>query len=52
MRSTELPRVFAPANDNRATILAPHNGGCSTTSGMRAVSVQRVPTLDKEQVAA
>lgn len=38
-------RALIPANDNnpeRATHLAPHNGGCSTLSGLMPVSLPRV----------
>ncbi len=38
-------RAFIPANDNspdRVTHLAPHNGGCSTLSGLMPVSLPRV----------
>ncbi len=38
-------RAFIPANDNnldRETHLAPHNGGCSTLSGLMPVSLPRV----------
>lgn len=37
--------AFIPANDNnpdRTTHLAPHNGGCSTLSGLMPVSLPRV----------
>ncbi len=40
-------RAFIPANDNnldRETHLAPHNGGCSTLSGLLPVSLPRVVT--------
>ncbi|MBA8797886.1 hypothetical protein FHW77_001568 [Agrobacterium sp. RC10-4-1] len=40
-------RAIIPANDNnpdRITRLAPHNGGCSTLSGLMPVSLPRVPT--------
>lgn len=47
------PRVFAPANDNRTTRLVPHNGGCSTTSGMVPVTLARSAAAEpEEQVAA
>lgn len=40
------PRIFStPANDNRAgksVVMTPHNGGCSTLSGLMRVSVPRV----------
>ncbi|RAL98696.1 helix-turn-helix domain-containing protein [Agrobacterium sp. MS2] len=38
-----------PANDNfadRVTRFSPHNGGCSTTSGMVPVTLARVPSID------
>ncbi|WP_334155656.1 hypothetical protein [Agrobacterium pusense] len=38
-------RAFIPANDNnpdRTTHLSPHNGGCSTLSGLMPVSLPRV----------
>ncbi|PTV72166.1 hypothetical protein [Agrobacterium pusense] len=41
------PRAVIPANDNnpeRMTHLAPHNGGCSTLSGLMPVSLPRVLT--------
>lgn len=34
-------RVLVAANDNRTTRMVPHNGGCSTTSGMVAVTLAR-----------
>ncbi|MGM4911479.1 hypothetical protein [Rhizobium sp. 768_B6_N1_8] len=37
-------------NPNRATMMMPRNGGCSTTSGEMPVSVKRIPTLDKAEV--
>lgn len=46
------------ANDNnlhggsRATRMVAYNGGCSTTSGMVPVSVQRLSFLDGARVAA
>lgn len=46
------------ANDNnlhggsRTTRMVAYNGGCSTTSGMVPVSVQRLSFLDGAQVAA
>ncbi|EHJ97760.1 hypothetical protein [Agrobacterium tumefaciens] len=42
-------RTFIPANDNnsdRVTRLAPHNGGCSTLSGLLPVSLPRVAAND------
>lgn len=42
-------RAFIPANDNnpdRVTRLAPHNGGCSTLSGLMPVSLPRVAAND------
>lgn len=42
-------RAFIPANDNnpdRTTHLAPHNGGCSTLSGLMPVSLPRVAAND------
>lgn len=42
-----------PANDNnKTTRMVAYNGGCSTTSGMVPVSVQRLSFLDGAQVAA
>lgn len=41
----QKPRAVIPANDNnsdRTTHLAPHNGGCSTLSGLMPVSLPRV----------
>ena len=51
------PRKLIAANDNnpdRVTRFVPHNGGCSTTSGMAAVSLPRIPSIDGQpkQVAA
>lgn len=42
------------ANDNKVIRRVANNGGCSTTSGMVAVSVARLPTLERPavQVAA
>ena len=43
------------ANDNnprKTTRMVAYNGGCSTTSGMVPVSVQRLSFLDGTQVAA
>ena len=43
------------ANDNnpqKTTRMVAYNGGCSTTSGMVPVSVQRLSFLDGAQVAA
>jgi len=41
------------ANDNKKTTrMVAYNGGCSTTSGMVPVSVQRLSFLDCAQVAA
>ena len=41
------------ANDNKKTTrMVAYNGGCSTTSGMVPVSVQRLSFLDGAQVAA
>lgn len=56
IRRETLP---GPANDNnphRVTRMTPHNGGCSTVSGMMPVTLVRIPTMDgvarEEQVAA
>lgn len=41
-------RAFISANDNkpeRTTRMAPHNGGCSTLSGLLPVSLPRVLTV-------
>lgn len=46
-RRAPLRKKPVAANDNRAIVMAPHNGGCSTTSGMRPVSVKRIPSLEK-----
>jgi hypothetical protein len=35
------PRVLVAANDNRTVRMIPHNGGCSTTSGMVPVTLAR-----------
>lgn len=38
-----------PANDNcadRIIRFSPHNGGCSTTSGMVPVTLARIPSID------
>lgn len=46
----------AAANDNnpnnKTTRMVAYNGGCSTTSGMVPVSVQRLSFLDGARVAA
>ena len=46
--SMTAPRIFsAPANDNcadRSVVMTPHNGGCSTLSGLMPVSLPRVVT--------
>lgn len=42
-------RAIIPANDNnpgRTTHMAPHNGGCSTLSGLMPVSLPRVAAND------
>jgi len=48
MTQHERPsRVLIAANDNhpdRLTMMIPHNGGCSTTSGLVPVSTKRVGT--------
>jgi hypothetical protein len=46
------PSVSA-ANDNNPNVttqMTPHNGGCSTWSGVVPVSVKRIPTLDVAEV--
>lgn len=55
----EYPKRPRAANDNvpgRVTRMSPHNGGCSTLSGMVPVTLARVPTVDgvagEERVAA
>lgn len=43
------PRALIASNDNnpeRVTRFVPHNGGCSTASGMAAVTLPRVPSID------
>lgn len=43
------PRALIASNDNnpeRVTRFVPYNGGCSTTSGMTAVTLPRVPSID------
>ncbi len=49
------PRIFsAPANDNRAdrsVVMMPHNGGCSTLSGLMPVSLPRVVTAANDNDA-
>jgi hypothetical protein len=60
LRLMDAPkRAITPANDNRRTVrMVARNGGCSTTSGMVAVSVPRVSFIDSaegdggQQVAA
>lgn len=48
----KTPLVAANDNNPRAvTRMVPSNGGCSTTSGIMPVSVQRIPTLDTAEVA-
>lgn len=46
----------AAANDNasrgRTVRMMPHNGGCSTLSGARPVSLARVATLEQDLVGA
>ncbi|WP_222051231.1 helix-turn-helix transcriptional regulator [Rhizobium laguerreae] len=39
------------ANDNKIVKMMPHNGGCSTVSGVMPVSLRRVPTMDVAEVA-
>ncbi|MBO9194372.1 hypothetical protein J5277_09665 [Rhizobium sp. 16-449-1b] len=56
-RVTPAELAAKAANDNnpdRKTVLSPHNGGCSTLSGMMPVSVRRVETveLDDEDLRA
>ncbi|MDK4727427.1 hypothetical protein [Rhizobium phaseoli] len=49
---TKTPIAAANDNNPRAiTKMVPSNGGCSTTSGVMPVSVQRIPTLDTAEVA-
>ncbi|OJH53509.1 hypothetical protein ATN81_19165 [Agrobacterium pusense] len=48
-------RAFIPANDNnteRMTRMAPHNGGCSTLSGLMPVSLPRVLTAANDNASA
>ncbi len=57
MAGARVPRTAIASNDDnpdRITRLVPHNGGCSTTSGMAAVTMPRIPTIDgyAKQVAA
>jgi hypothetical protein len=43
--------IIKAANDNnpdRKTVLSPHNGGCSTLSGMMPVSVRRTETVEAD----
>ncbi|MBB6299955.1 hypothetical protein [Rhizobium leucaenae] len=40
------------ANDNKFVKMIPHNGGCSTTSGLMPVSLARSADVEEEQVAA
>jgi len=43
------------ANDNvpgRVRKMSPHNGGCSTLSGMMPVTLARVPTIDGDEIGA
>jgi hypothetical protein len=49
--SEKPSRVLVAANDNRQTTMVPHNGGCSTTSGMVPVTLARSAS-PIEQVAA
>jgi hypothetical protein len=49
------PSQLVAANDNhpdRITKMMPHNGGCSTTSGLMPVSLARSATQPTEKVAA
>jgi len=46
---TAMPVRLESANDNnpeRVTRMSPHNGGCSTLSGMMPVSVKRLAAND------
>lgn len=57
LKGPRMPRALIAANDNnpdRVTRFVPHNGGCSTTSGMAAVTLPRIPSIDGQasQVAA
>ncbi|XKM40372.1 hypothetical protein A4U53_031065 [Rhizobium ruizarguesonis] len=53
LRQSRAANVAA-ANDNNPNVttqMTPHNGGCSTWSGVVPVSVKRIPTLDVAEVA-
>lgn len=51
--NTRIPkrRVPVAANDNVVRRKVAYNGGCSTTSGLIKVSLPRVPTLEKPEIA-
>jgi hypothetical protein len=49
-RSGRSPVAANDNNPDRTTKMAPYNGGCSTTSGMMPVTLQRVPTLETAEV--
>jgi hypothetical protein len=45
------PSPIPPAaNDNRVVRLMPHNGGCSTLSGLVEVSLPRIRTLEQPEI--
>ena len=44
-------RAPLAANDNKVVRLIANNGGCSTTSGLTKVSLARVPTLERPEIA-
>lgn len=45
------PRRYPAANDNVCRRSVANNGGASTTSGMVTVSLARVPTLERPEIA-
>lgn len=51
-RGRILPVAANDNNPRKTTRMVAYNGGCSTTSGMVPVSVQRLSFLDGAQVAA
>jgi hypothetical protein len=49
-RKGEAAQIPVAANDNKIVRMIAHNGGCSTRSGFIAVSVPRIPTLEKPEI--
>lgn len=47
--SMPLPGPANDNNPNRVTHMTPHNGGCSTTSGLMPVTVRRVGSVEQAE---